>query len=530
MRTITDANPNVRDFEFRSGPVTIGSHSGNLVQLPDVEIASHHATLDIVGDDWVYVPMTRDDRQSRLNEQPVSGRVTVTDGDVITVARFELRFSIEPEGEVVLPEPGKVDELALIRQFPLPPRSIVRKPDADVKLNAQRRATLAAVLLAARSCSDLPSLMEAILRTLEPNLGARMVWMGLRTKPDAEIEYMDGRLEGTPTSLQPPKLETYVYRCLNRQQCITVPRTGDGVTQSVLAVPIPGEHGPIGLLYADTLRHARVYDDADLDLLTTLASVIAPLLHTPLHGDIRSSVAPTGAAAAGPLACLEPRKVPTWSKLELAYHSSRGAEQNGDLMDVAKMPNGLAAILVARVVAGSARTLVALAEIRGAFRVSVLHADPPRVLLKALNWLLSDEADPCSVDVVAAVVNPKSGAAEIATAGRIGAILVGQGGKAKKLTKLDSPAVGNGQPIEYTGLTIRVNDSETLAFYTPGCVKATNESGESLGESRLVETLCEGFGRSASAALDELLVDLAGYLKNPSSRSDSTILLAHRPA
>ena len=36
-------------------------------------------------------------------------------------------------------------------------------------------------------------------------------------------------------------------------------------------------------------------------------------------------------------------------------------------MDVAKMPNGLAAILVARVVAGSARTLVALAEIRGAF-------------------------------------------------------------------------------------------------------------------------------------------------------------------
>ena len=126
--------------------------------------------------------------------------------------------------------------------------------------------------------------MEAILRTLEPNLGARMVWMGLRTKPDAEIEYMDGRLEGTPTSLQPPKLETYVYRCLNRQQCITVPRTGDGVTQSVLAVPIPGEHGPIGLLYADTLRHARVYDDADLDLLTTLASVIAPLLHTPSTG------------------------------------------------------------------------------------------------------------------------------------------------------------------------------------------------------------------------------------------------------
>ena len=115
----------------------------------------------------------------------------------------------------------------------------------------------------------------------------------------------------------------------------------------------------------------------------------------------------------------------------------------------------------------------------------MLHADPPRVLLKALNWLLSDEADPCSVDVVAAVVNPKSGAAEIATAGRIGAILVGQGGKAKKLTKLDSPAVGNGQPIEYTGLTIRVNDSETLAFYTPAASRRRTRAANRLAKAGL---------------------------------------------
>ena len=285
--------------------------------------------------------------------------------------------------------------------------------------------------------------MEAILRTLEPNLGDSDGLDGLRTKPDAEIECMDGRLEGTPTSLQPPKLETYVYRCLNRQQCITVPRTGDGVTQSVLAVPIPGEHGPIGLLYADTLRHAVAmatptwtFDD--------LGERDCALLHTPPprgHPIIGRS---DRRAAAGPLACLEPQGSHL-VKLELAYHSSRGAEQNGVTMDVAKMPNGLAAILVARVVLGSARPLVALAEIPRAFGFRLLHADPPRGAARegklALNWLLSDEADPCSVDVVAAVVNPK-----LDRGNRYGrsdqSDSRGPGGKAKKLTKLDSPAVG----------------------------------------------------------------------------------------
>ena len=61
MRTVTDETPDVRDLEFRGRPVTIGSHSKNLVQLPDVQLAAHHATIELVGDDWYFQATTRDD-------------------------------------------------------------------------------------------------------------------------------------------------------------------------------------------------------------------------------------------------------------------------------------------------------------------------------------------------------------------------------------------------------------------------------------------------------------------------------------
>ena len=52
-RTLTDENPLVREMEFRKPPVSVGSHSENLVQLPDINIAPNYATLEIVNDNWV---------------------------------------------------------------------------------------------------------------------------------------------------------------------------------------------------------------------------------------------------------------------------------------------------------------------------------------------------------------------------------------------------------------------------------------------------------------------------------------------
>ena len=151
MRTITDETPQVRELEFRNKSVAIGSHSKSQVQIPDVQLAAHPATLEPFGHNWFYQPTTRDDGQTKINGQPVDGRVKLSDGDVIAITYFEIKFTLEPEIEVVLPEPGQSGELAMNRNFPLPPRSTVRKPDADVSPDARAAESIRVAVVGART-------------------------------------------------------------------------------------------------------------------------------------------------------------------------------------------------------------------------------------------------------------------------------------------------------------------------------------------------------------------------------------------
>jgi pSer/pThr/pTyr-binding forkhead associated (FHA) protein len=90
MRTLTDAAPNVRELEFRNAPLTVGSGSDNLVQLPDINIAAQHATPQPMGDHWLYEPMVRDG-ETKINGEPVADKTDVGDGDVIEISRLSLR-------------------------------------------------------------------------------------------------------------------------------------------------------------------------------------------------------------------------------------------------------------------------------------------------------------------------------------------------------------------------------------------------------------------------------------------------------
>ena len=57
-----------------------------------------------------------------------------------------------------------------------------------------------------------------------------------------------------------------------------------------------------------------------------------------------------------------------------------------------------------------------------------------------------------------------------------------------------------------------------------------NDAGSPLGEAKFVETLRDGFGRPAAAAVDELLSDLSAFLKKGRAPDDITLLLVHRPS
>jgi len=178
MRTITDDQPRRAQFEYRNQPVTLGSHSQSGVPLPDTRIPEHHATLEPSGNDWFFQPTTRDDELTKINNEPVTDRTQINDGDVIAITYFELKVEIEPEAVVDLPTPGKVGELALIKKYPIPPRSLVRKPNEDVSIPPERQKLLGELVVLLRDCVDLAGLLEGLAGFLGPHFEAR-IWYGL---------------------------------------------------------------------------------------------------------------------------------------------------------------------------------------------------------------------------------------------------------------------------------------------------------------------------------------------------------------
>jgi serine phosphatase RsbU (regulator of sigma subunit) len=532
MRTLTDATPNVRELEFRNAPVTVGSGSDNLVQLPDINIAAHHATLQPMGDHWLYEPTIRDG-ETKINGEPVADKTEIHDGDVIEISHFSLKVTLDAEVQFELPDPAKVDELAKIRQYPLPPRSEVRKPDADVAMTAARQKVLAAYVMKLRECRDLARVLETTVEMLRSELSARVAWMGVRKEPSGPLEFIETRSElGTRIDV-PPNLETFVYRCLTRRQYISVPRTGHPDTQSVIAVPLAAARGAIGLLYVDTRKRTRVFDEADLDFVTLVAALVTPLLEGVLDAPLSKAEAVTRDALSWVQevrAKLDPQHLPQWPSLQVAAYSKTGADSAGDVYDVMKMPNGLAAFLIGHVTASPIRTAQVTAQLHGAFRVAGLHADPPHVQLKAMNWLLFDEDDPCRVDMAVIVANPKSGAMEIATAGKVGVLLIDPEGQPKRLGHPQSPAVGTVKSAEYAGIGARIHEGESLALFTRGWTTACNDAGTPLGEAKFIRTLCDSVGQPAAAALNELVSDLTSFLKNGRAVDDITLLLVHRPS
>jgi hypothetical protein len=532
MRTITDANPNVWELEFRNSPVTIGSGSDNLIQLPDINVAAHHATLQPMGDHWLYEPTTRDG-DTKINGEVVGDKTEVHDGDLIEVSHFSIKVTLDAEVQFELPDPAKVDELAKIRQYPLPPRSEVRRADADIGLKAARQKVLAGFAAKLRDCRDLAAVLEATVAMLHKELSARVAWMGVRKEPSGPLEFIDSRSEQGTRIDEPPNFETFIYRCLTRQQFISIPRTGDGETQSVIALPLLSNGGAIGLIYADTRRRTRVFDLADLDFVTMVALLVTPLVEAVLHEPLGKAEGVGGEALSWVhevRAKLDPQQLPQWPGLGVAAYSRPGTDSAGDVYDVMKLPNGLAAFLVGHVTAAPVRIVQVVAQLRGAFRVAGLHADPPHVQLKAMNWLLFDEDDPCRVDMAVVLVNPKSGAAEVASAGKIGVLVIDAKGAPRKVVNTQTPAVGTTKNHDYAGGSVRLHEGETLALFTRGWTTVCNETGKALGEGKFVETLCDGFGQSAGAAISELISDLTAFLKKGRVPDDITLLLVHRPS
>ena len=519
----------VQSLTLTADVIEIGSDPNAQVYLPDGRIAPHQADLLAVERGWVVEPLDR--RHALiLNAEVAEERMPIKNGAEIRLGDFALKIYIDTDENAPPVKSAVTEEVAKLREHALPHGSATRKEE-EITLQPTARARAADFALQLHQCIDFARLLNVSASVLLRMFDARMVWIGVRRQGYGELEFVAGERRDGKAVGDPPCLPTFRYRCLERDQFIVVPHTDERETESTLAIPLITGRGCLGMVYIDSAAGAGSYGNAHLDELMMYGALIA----RQLEAIVTKQVHHQEAVDAGELAFvrevqarMDPTTVPHWDQLQLAVHCKPGLKRAGDLFDVMRLPNGLASFLVAHAEASSTRTALAMAEVRAAFRMAAMHADPPHIFLRALSWLLHADRDPSRLHCATTVMNPKTGACEYATAGDIGAIIVDPSGEPRVLADPTVEALGHGQEHNQPARTERLAPKETLVFYTAGCWNVTDPNGNQLGVGPLTGALCDGFGQPAAAALDELLSDLGAFFKKGRQPDDITILFVHR--
>lgn len=515
--------------------VYLGSHEGCRIHLPDARIAAQQAVVVPEGTEGWHLEPLDTAPPLRLNGTLITARTLLKTGDEIQLLDYTVRVYPEFEERAA----GRAATLGTSRaqlerfaQSRLPAGAILRRAEEAVTLQAGQLDRLGRTSVSVSGCTAVEELMDAALRVLLETYAAQRVWLGVRRVNYGPMEYEEGRLITGQTTDLPEVGHDLKPRILDRGQFVLVPVLSSEDRNSILAGPLLGPDGTLGLVYVDTGATGRVYDQKDLDFFTAQLHLVAHQLDAIFRTTARNRAAMIDgqvSVAHDIQSRLTPRKLPQWDTLNFGAFRETGRERTGDIYDVVRLSNNLAAFMVAQTPATGSLPSMLIAQAQSAFRVSVMHQDTPAVFLRTLNWLLYDGSRDHPLDCFAGVIDPANGQMRYALAGQVGAYIIGQRGDARRLGPAEpSPPLSLDKNAAYALLPEQLEPGETVVLFTSGVTTAKSRKGETFGEDRFLNIVCDGFGQLASTMLKEMLTDLRNFTEGGVQPDDITVVLAHR--
>jgi hypothetical protein len=515
--------------------IYIGSRDTCRVQLPDPRVAAQQAVVLPESDGTWFLEQLDTACPIHLNGTTVTGRIGLKTGDEIRLLDYCLR--VYPDYEE---PPGARPTLGTSRaqlerfaQAKLPPGAILRRGDEVLSVQPGQLDGLGRVSVAVSGCVTVEELMDLALQSLLATFAAQRAWFGVRRVNYGPMEYEEGRLiTGQPTDL-PGIGHDLKPRALDRGQFVLVPLVSREEPVSVLAGPLLGPDGTLGMVYIDSGDTGRRYDVRDLEYFVLQLNLLAYQLDSIFKVTARNRAALIDgqvSVAHEAQARLTPRKIPQWEgQLQFGAFREPGRERAADIYDIVRTPNDQAAFMVAHTPAGGALPALLMVQAQTAFRSAVMHQDHPSNCLRGLNWILYDGQKDHPLECFIGLIDPASGQMRYAIAGHLGAYIIGQRGQERPLGGEEpSPALGLVKTAVYPLLPEQLEPGETLVLFTPGVVTAKNRRDEVFGEDRFVNILCDGFAQLASSMLKEMLNDLRNFTEGGSQPDDITVILAHR--
>lgn len=513
--------------------IYVGSKDTCRVRLSDPHIAGQHLVIYPEPDGWAIEPLDVG-VPARLNGAELLGKTPLHTGDEILLEPYLLRAF--PDFEEQAADRTHVmttkESLERFLATQLPSGTIVKKADEPVTVDRAVMTRAGKLAGALSSCTQPTDWMDVAVTSFLTTFAAQRVWIGVRRVNYGAMEYVEGRyIHGTAAEL-PAGCEALQTRVLDRSVSLLVPRLSPQAQISILAGPLLGPEGPLGMVWVDTGEGGRRFSLKDMDDFVHLCSVFAAHLHSIFQNMARNRAAlmdGSVSVAHEIQARLMPRKLPQWETLQFGAFREPGRQHAGDIYDVVKLVNNLAALFVAHTPMGVHWPSMLLTQAHAAFRSACMHQDSPQIFMRGLNWLLYDADERPTLDCFMCAIDPATGVMRYSLAGDIGACIIDCRGSERLLSdKGGGPAAGSVKHADYPVQSEVLRPGESLVLFTSGITTARNRAEEAFGKERFIDILCDGFGQQASVMLKDMLSDLRTFTEGGAQPDDITVLLAHR--
>jgi serine phosphatase RsbU (regulator of sigma subunit) len=194
----------------------------------------------------------------------------------------------------------------------------------------------------------------------------------------------------------------------------------------------------------------------------------------------------------------------------------RGVEVGGDWYDLIVLDQDRLLLVVGDVSGRGLRAAATMASLRYAIRAYAAQGDPPAAILSKLSTLLSVKTNGQLATVLCALVDRRSQAVSITSAGHLPPLLI-RGGRVELVRAPVGIPVGVDSAPSYASMDISSPPGATLIAFTDGLVERRGESIE-VGLARLRESALQGNG-----SLEDLLARLVDQLRDDGTEDDTAI-------
>ena len=559
---VTPAEGAPFDFAFKSDSVVVGRAPDVGLCIADPFLSRRHSRFFQVGSTLLV-----EDLGSRngtlVNGQTIVTPTTVQPGDVVQISQSAItvhaEVTVAPEPAPAAADGDPLDATIFRRASEVLDRQRSEEASrlqnaSELRSYADRLRLLNEVHQALGRSLAVDELLELILDRVFDHMKPDRGIILLRG-PGGELRTAASRASRPASSAAAPGGEIPISRSLVREvldkgmaalvlDVQTDARFSKAESillsgiRSLVAAPLLHPEGISGMIALESGLGGRVFEEADLELLISLASVAAlHLRNLELMQEAveRRRLEQELALARRIQVALLPDRLPALSGWELHGLNEPSRGVSGDYYQVVERSAGRECVLLIADVSGKGMAASLLTvSLQALSEGPIEDGLPPDEISSRLSRLLFKRTPPEKyATAFLAVLTPETGVLRYTNAGHNPPLVVraAPGGSADGTAAelgATGPPLGLLPTALYQAGEVTLGPGDLLVLYTDGIVEAVDPDGEEYGLDRLKQLCLRHRGAAPAAVAEALDRDLLAFVRGTPFPDDRTVVLVRR--